>query len=132
MNRGALICVLGGIATGFLSRRRTIIVAMAAMALLPIDASDAGRLAQTAKSPPRHGKSPKHRQFAKAPYRKACRPRPGRLAFQFETGRNNCDPAKFRIVLDVGHTANQKARSAPATSPSTSSICDLRSGSRKN
>ena len=74
--RGALICVLGGIATGFLSRRRTIIAAMAAMALLPIEASDAGRLSQTVKSPPRHGKSPKHVSLAKAPpdRRNACQP----------------------------------------------------------
>jgi hypothetical protein len=60
MKRGAHICVLGGVAAGFRSRRRTIIAVMATMALLPIDVSDAGRLAHTAKNSSRHGKSPKH------------------------------------------------------------------------
>jgi hypothetical protein len=54
------ICVLSGIATGFWSRRRTIIAAMAAMALLPIEVSDAGRLSHIVKSSSNHGKSPKH------------------------------------------------------------------------
>ena len=60
MKRREFICVLGGIAAGFWSRRRTIIAAMAAMALLPIEVSDAGRLSHTVKSSSKHGKSPKH------------------------------------------------------------------------
>ena len=108
MNRGALICVLGGIATGFLSRRRTIIVAMAAMALLPIDASDAGRLAQTAKSPPRHGKSPKHVSSTKRHTVKFAALGPVALPSSLKPAATICDPAKFRIVLDVGHTAESE------------------------
>ena len=80
MKRGELICVLGGIASGFRSRRRTIIAAMAAMALLPIDASDAGRLVANRQKPAKARQIAKARQLAKAPYRKTCRPRPGRLA----------------------------------------------------
>ena len=57
MKRREFICVLGGIAAGFWPRRRTIIAAMAAMALLPIEASDAGWLSHVFKS------SSKHRQI---------------------------------------------------------------------
>jgi N-acetylmuramoyl-L-alanine amidase len=109
MKRGALICVLGGIATGFWSRRRTFIVAMAAMALLPIGASDAGRLAQTGKNSPRHGKLPKH---AGSPKRHTVKLAAlGPVAFShsgLKPVATMCDPAKFRIVLDVGHTAESE------------------------
>ena len=43
MKRRECICIFGGIAAGFWRRRRTIIAAMAAMVLLPIGVSDAGR-----------------------------------------------------------------------------------------
>ena len=49
MKRRGFICVLGSIASGFWPRRRTIIVAMAAMVLLPIEASDAGWLSDLFK-----------------------------------------------------------------------------------
>ena len=108
MKRRALICVLGGIATGFRSRRRTLIAAMAAMALLPIDASDAGRLAHPGKSSPKHGKSSKH---VSSPKRHAVRLAAlGPVAFPsgLRPVATMCDPAKFRIVLDVGHTAESE------------------------
>ena len=41
MKRREFICVLGRLASGFWSRRRTIIAALAAMVLLPIEVSDA-------------------------------------------------------------------------------------------
>jgi len=44
-----------------------------------------------------------------------------------------CDPSKFRIVLYVGHTASQKARSAPTQRRRVSpSICALRRQIEKN
>ena len=66
MKRRGFICVLGSIASGFWPRRRTIIAAMAAMMLLPIEVSDAGWLSDVFKGsskqtkPPKQAKSPKH------------------------------------------------------------------------
>jgi N-acetylmuramoyl-L-alanine amidase len=109
MKHNAYICVLGGIAAGFRSRRRTIIAAMAAMAVLPIDASDAGRLAHTAKSAPRHGKSPKHVSSPKRPTVKLAALGPVALhPSALKPAATMCDPSKFRIVLDVGHTAESE------------------------
>ena len=50
MKRREFICVLGSIASGFCPRRRTIIAAMAAMVLLPIEVSDAGWLSDLFKA----------------------------------------------------------------------------------
>jgi len=109
MKRREFICVLSGIATGFWSRRRTIIAAMAAMALLPIEVSDAGRLSYIVKSSSKHGKAPKHLTPLK--------PRTVKLAVLGPVALNppalkpvgtTCDPTKFRIVLDVGHTAKSE------------------------
>ena len=60
MKRREFICILGGIAAGFWPGRGTIVAAMAALVLLPIEVSDAGRLSHTFKSSSKHGKSPKH------------------------------------------------------------------------
>jgi N-acetylmuramoyl-L-alanine amidase len=109
MKRLEFICALGGIATGFWSRRRTIIAAMTAMALLPIEISDAGRLPHIVKSSSKHGKSSKHVGPPK--------PRTVKLAALGPVALNPsalkpaatlCDPPKFRIVLDVGHTAESE------------------------
>ena len=59
MKRRGFICVLGGTAAGFWPRRRTIIAAMAAMAVLPIEVSDAGRLSHFSRSASKHVTSPK-------------------------------------------------------------------------
>ena len=58
MRRREFICVLGNIAWGCRLRRRTIIVAMAAVALLPIEVSHAGWLSDLFKGSPKQGKSP--------------------------------------------------------------------------
>jgi N-acetylmuramoyl-L-alanine amidase len=106
MKRREVICVLGGSATGFWTRRRTIVAAMAAIALLPIEVSDAGRLSHIVKSSSKHGKSPKHVTSPK--------PRAVKLAALGPVVLNPspvatmCDPSKFRIVLDVGHTAESE------------------------
>ncbi len=101
--------------------RRTIVAALAALVLLPIEASDAGWLSDVFKSSskagksPRHVTSPKRATLAKA----AASPKPhtvklaalGPVAVKFPALNpvaTMCDPAKFRIVLDVGHTAESE------------------------
>ena len=60
------ICVLGRIASGCWPRRRTFIVVIAAVVLLPVEASHAGWLSDLFKGSPKQGKSarqgkpPKH------------------------------------------------------------------------
>ena len=112
MKHREFICVLVGIVTGFRFRRRTIIAAMAAMALLPIEASDAGRLSHIGKSSSRHDKSSKHVTSPKrhSNCKAAARTlRPGRLEpSALKPVAATCDPSKFRIVLDVGHTAESE------------------------
>ena len=115
MKRREFIRVLGGTAAGFWARRGTIIAAMAAMVLLPIEVSDAGRLSDIFKSSSKHGKSPKHCERhlgATSP-----KPHTAKLATLGPVALNPsalkpvatiCDPSKFRIVLDVGHTAESE------------------------
>ena len=121
MKRREFIGVLGGIVAGFWPRRRRIIVAMAALVFLPIEASDAGSLSDVFKSSSKQGKSPKH----------VTSPKPATLARRAASPKHHaakfaalepvalhpsaskpvaamCDPSKFRIVLDVGHTAESE------------------------
>src|SRR5258708_7518348 len=95
------ICILGGIAAGFWPGRGTIIAAMAAMVLLPIEVSDAGRLSHIFKSSSKHGKSPKHVTSPKPHTVKLAALGP--VALNLSPVATMCDPSKFRIVLDVGH-----------------------------
>jgi len=127
MKRREFICVLGSIASGYWPRRRTIIVATAAIVLLPIEVSDAGWLSDVFKSsskqskPSKQGKSPKHvtsrkpaalaRPAASAKRRtvKLAALGPVRLKpAALKPVATRCDPSKFRIVLDVGHTAESE------------------------
>jgi N-acetylmuramoyl-L-alanine amidase len=109
MKRLEFICALGGIATGFLSRRRTIIAAMTAMALLPIEISDASRLSHIVKSSSKHGKSSKHVTSPKPRTVKLAALGPVALnPSALKPAATMCDPSKFRIVLDVGHTAESE------------------------
>jgi N-acetylmuramoyl-L-alanine amidase len=118
MKRCEFICVLGGIVAGFWPRRRSIIVAIAALVLLPIGVSDAGWLSDVFT---KHTKSPNHVTSAKRATlaRRAASPKPHavRLAALGPGALNSsalkpvatmCDPSKFRIVLDVGHTAESE------------------------
>src|SRR5258707_10078451 len=109
MKRREFICILGGIAAGFWPGRGTIVAAMAVLVLLPIEVSDAGRPSHTYKSSSKHGKSPKHVTSSK--------PHTVKLAALGLVALNPsalkpvatmCDPSKFRIVLDVGHTAESE------------------------
>lgn len=126
MKRREFICVLGSIVSGYWPRRRTVIVAMAAIVLLPVEASHAGWLSDLFKSskqgkssrqakPPKHVAAPKPAPSAKraaSPKRhtvKLAALGPVHLpAAALQPAATRCDPAKFRIVLDVGHTAESE------------------------
>jgi N-acetylmuramoyl-L-alanine amidase len=110
-------------------RRGAIFAATAALVLLPIEVSDAGWLQDVFKSSSKDGKSPKHITSRKPASRKpAASPKhhTAKLAALGPFALNPpaskpvaaiCDPAKFRIVLDVGHTAKSEgamsARNVP-------------------
>jgi len=94
---------------GVWPRRHTIIAAMAALVLLPIEVSDAGWPSDMLKSSSKHRESPRH---VASP-----RPRTARLAARRPAALNPsalkpvatiCEPSKFRIVVDVGHTAESE------------------------
>ena len=109
MKRREFICILGGIAVGFWPGRGTIVAAMAALVLLPIEVSDAGRLSHTSKSSSKHGKSPKHVSSPKRHTVKLAALGPVALnPSALKPVATMCDPSKFRIVLDVGHTAESE------------------------
>jgi N-acetylmuramoyl-L-alanine amidase len=121
MKRREFIRVLGGIASGFWRRRRVVIAATAAMALLPIEASDAGWLSDLFKNSSKHDKSPKHVASPKpaAPAKRAASPKRHIVkvaslgAVRLNPAASKpvaapCNPSKFRIVLDVGHTVESE------------------------
>jgi N-acetylmuramoyl-L-alanine amidase len=125
MNRGEFIGVLGRIASGCQPRRGTVVIALAAVMLLPIQASHAGWLSDLFKSkqgksarqakPPKQAASRKPATVAKrATARKRQNVKLAALgpvhlpAAALKPAANRCDPAKFRIVLDVGHTAESE------------------------
>jgi N-acetylmuramoyl-L-alanine amidase len=117
--------VLGNLAPGCRPRRRTVVIALAALVLSPIETSHAGWLTDLFKG----SKQGKLQRQAKPPKR-AVSSRPAAIAkratapkrqnvklaalgpIQLSPGAlqatNRCDPAKFRIVLDVGHTAESE------------------------
>lgn len=127
MNRGEFTGVLGSIASGCRPRRNSMIIALAALLLLPIEASHAGWLSDLFKGSSKHGKSARQAK----PTKQAASRKPAALAKRVATPKrpsvklaalgpihlpaaaprpaaNRCDPAKFRIVLDVGHTAESE------------------------
>jgi len=127
MKRREFICVLGRIASGSWPRRRTIIAAMAAMVLLPIEVSDAGWLSDLFKNSSKQaksskqGKSPKHVTSRKPATLAKPAPSPKRHTTKLaalgpvrlspaalKPVAARCEPSKFRIVLDVGHTAESE------------------------
>ena len=104
---------------GVRCRRRTVIVAIAALVLLPSEASEAGWLSDIFKGSSKQGKSPAHAASRKPATlaKRAAPPKPHtvRLAALGPPDLNllkpavsMCDPSKFRIVLDVGHTAESE------------------------
>jgi N-acetylmuramoyl-L-alanine amidase len=99
-------------------RRRTIVAAIAALLLLPIEVSDAGWLSDVFKSSPKPAKSPKQVASPKraAVAKPVASPKPhtvklaalGPFVLPASKPVAMCDPAKFRIALDVGHTAESE------------------------
>src|SRR6202035_3356158 len=103
-----------------------IIAAMAALVLLPIEVSDAGWLQDVFKGSSKQGKSPKQLSLPKhvtppkrATLAKSAPPKHhtvklaalGPAALNLPAPKplaTICDPSKFRIVLDVGHTASSE------------------------
>jgi N-acetylmuramoyl-L-alanine amidase len=94
---------------------------MAALLLLPIEASDAGWLSDVFKNSSKPDKSPKHATSPKpaASAKPAASPKPHIAKFAAlrpaalnapasKPVATMCDPSKFRIVLDVGHTAQSE------------------------
>ncbi|WP_347337433.1 N-acetylmuramoyl-L-alanine amidase family protein [Bradyrhizobium jicamae] len=127
MKRREFIYVLGSIAWGFWPGRRTVIAAMAAVVLLPIDAGNAGWLSDLLKGSPKQGKPSKQAKPAKqvtssksaalAKRAASSKRQTVKLAalgpVQLPTAAlkpvaTRCEPSKFRIVLDVGHTAESE------------------------
>jgi len=127
MRRREFICVLGNIAWGCRLRRRTIIVAMAAIVLLPIEVSHAGWFSDLFKGSSKQGKSSKQAKPPKrvasqkpaAPAKRAASPKLHTVKLAavgpvqwspaaLKPSAARCDPAKFKIVLDVGHTAESE------------------------
>jgi N-acetylmuramoyl-L-alanine amidase len=126
MKRREFICVLGSIASGFWPRHRTIIVVMAAMVVLPVEVSHAGWLSDLFKGSKqskssRQAKPAKHVRVSKPAVAAKRAVSPKRHAVKLaalgpvhlspaalKPAAARCDPAKFRIVLDVGHTAESE------------------------
>jgi len=92
---------------------------MAALLLLPIEVSEAGWLSDIFKGSSKHSKSPAHVASPKhaTSAKRAAAPKPHtvRLAALGPANLNllkpvapTCEPSKFRIVLDVGHTAESE------------------------
>ncbi len=105
--------------------RRIVVAIVAASVILPIQVSEAGWLsdvfkgsAKPSKSPkqlasPKHAASPKH--VASAKHAASPKSHNVRLAALRPANLNllkpvapTCEPSKFRIVLDVGHTAESE------------------------
>jgi len=124
MRRCEFFRVLGGIVARF-RPRRLVIVAIAVFALLPIEASDAGWLPDFFKSSSKQAKAPKRAKSARqstrpaklAKHRASPKHHATRLAAlgpvalppsALKPAAGKCDPATFRIVLDVGHTAESE------------------------
>jgi N-acetylmuramoyl-L-alanine amidase len=113
---------------GVWPRRRSIAAAMAALMLLPIEVSDAAWLSDIFKGSSKNGKTPTHVATRKPAGRPIVSPRHHdvKLAALGPAALNpsalrpeatTCDPAKFRIVLDVGHTAASEGATSARNIP---------------
>jgi N-acetylmuramoyl-L-alanine amidase len=110
-------------------RRRAVIAVMAALMLLPIEASAAGWLSDMFKGSSKDGKSNKHHVTARkadaaARHAASRKPHHVKLAALGPANLNAlkpvasvCDPKKFRIVLDVGHTAESEGATSARNVP---------------
>jgi N-acetylmuramoyl-L-alanine amidase len=95
----------------------TLVAAIAASVLLPIEASDAGWLSDFFKGSSKSSKAPAPVASRKpaTSAKSADSPKPHAkpdAAPSSKSAATSCDPAKFRIVLDVGHTAESEGASS--------------------
>lgn len=97
---------------------------MVALWLLPIDASSAGILSdlfkgssKAGKSPPKHAAARKHVAPKHAAPKLASKPSAADKIAPSKHAEAKCDPAKFRLIVDVGHTVQSdgamSARNVP-------------------
>ena len=108
-------------------RGRTAVAVLAALMLLPIEISEAGRSSHAFKDS-KHGRSHTHGASSKhaTSARRGASPKHHHLKLAalgpanlgaLKPAPSPCDPATFRIVLDVGHTARSEgaisARNVP-------------------
>jgi N-acetylmuramoyl-L-alanine amidase len=103
----------------------TIIAAIVALLLLPIDVSSAGFLSdlfkgsrKTNNPPPKHAAAPKRAAPSRhAVPELASRPDADDKPAPSKPAETKCEPAKFRLIVDVGHTAESdgamSARNVP-------------------
>jgi N-acetylmuramoyl-L-alanine amidase len=124
-NRSEGNCGLLSSGRKFGPRRRTVIAALAALALLPIGVSHAGWLSDVLKGSSKSSKSPKQvaapKPAAVAKHVAPPKHHAEKIAALGPVAANpsaskpaatSCDPSKFRIVLDVGHTAESEGASS--------------------
>jgi N-acetylmuramoyl-L-alanine amidase len=108
------ISVLSHVLAGLWSSRGRVIAVIAALLLLPIEITDAGWLSDLFASPSKHAKSSKHHKPTK--HVASSKPQTTKLAALVPNGAipsalksaETCEPSKFRVVLDVGHTAESE------------------------
>jgi N-acetylmuramoyl-L-alanine amidase len=110
-------------------RRRAVIAVMAALMLLPMEASTAGWLSDMFKGSSKDGKSPRHHVASRKPtasvrHAASRKPHHVKIAALGPANLNAlkpvasvCDPKKFRIVLDVGHTAESEGATSARNVP---------------
>jgi N-acetylmuramoyl-L-alanine amidase len=102
-------------------RRVAVVAATGALLVLPIEASAAGWLSDLFKSSQKaakaHARVASRKPAHHTKHVAATKPHPVRLAsleppdlsrLALESSPYGCDPLKFRIVLDVGHTADSE------------------------
>lgn len=102
-------------------RRRAVIAVMVALAFLPIEVSDASWLSDVFKGSSKQEKSPAtsaKRAASRKPTVKPSAPRPASSRpSRLKPAATVCDRPKFRIVLDVGHTAESEGATSARNVP---------------
>jgi len=90
----------------------------ASVLLLPIEARAAGWLSDVFNGSSKDGKPSKHHVASRKPAasRKSAALGPARLN-ALKPAASTCDPKKFRIVLDVGHTAESEGATSSRNVP---------------
>jgi N-acetylmuramoyl-L-alanine amidase len=100
---------------------RTVAAVIAALVLLPIEASAAGWLSDVFNGSSKDGKSSKQHLASRKPTVSRKPHTAGRAALRpanaSKPAASTCDPKKFRIVLDVGHTVESEGATSSRNVP---------------